>query len=128
MIIEYRLFKKSKLKDGADIVIKDRLYTPGAQGIRNRVLNCQNALVAIIIAYHNDKPVGCITLDLHPVKSKKQYFSIVNTWIKPSYRRKGIASVLLKRIQRHSNYLIAGYGSKSGSYFYKDRDIECIKY
>lgn len=128
MIIEYRLFKKSKLQDGATLIIKERLYSPGVQGIRSRVLDCENQLSAIIIAYHNEKPIGCVTLDLHPIFEGRKFFSIVNTWIKPSYRRKGIASVLLKRISKHSQYTIAGYASKAGSYFYKDRNIECIKY
>lgn len=128
MLIEYRTYRNRNLAKGAAIVISNRLYTPGADGIRSRALDYDNSLLAIVIAYHNGLAIGCITLDNGPLKRKNQTYDIVNTWIKPAYRRKGIASELLKRMKKYSNYSIAGYSSKDGSFFYNDLGIKCIKY
>ncbi len=128
MLIEYRTYRNKKLSYGADIVIRNRLYTPGADGIRNRAIDYEDSLQAIVIAYHNGFAIGCITLDKGYVKRKKVYYGIVNTWIKPSYRRKGIAAELIRKTRKLCCFDIAGYASKDGQFFYSDMKMPCIKY
>jgi len=127
MLIKYILYESENLEMGASIVYKNRIYSPGRAGIRKRVMNPE-LLSAIVVAFHNNKPVGCITLDKHPIKRKKEYYQVVNTWIKPKYRRKGIGKNLLSVIDDKADFLVAGYATPDGRSFYNNMSIKCMEF
>lgn len=127
MLIKYILYENETLNDGALVVYKNRLYSPGREGIRWRAIN-QELLSAIVVAYHNNKPVGCITLDRNPLKKKKEYYQVVNTWIKPKYRRRGIAKNLLSVIDERATFTVAGYATPDGRAFYNTMSIKCMEF
>lgn len=127
MLIKYVLYENEKLSEGASIIHKNRIYSPGRDGIRHRAMN-PIILSAIVVAYHNNKPVGCITLDANPLKKQKEYYQVINTWIKPKYRRKGIGKNLLSVIDEKATYTVAGYATPDGREFYNNLSIKCMEF
>lgn len=128
--IQYQIYRNKHLDIAANIIIKNRLYTPKTGTIRNTVSNllCD----VIVIAYHDEQAVGCIIRDKYPIsmlgKNGMLKHKAINTWIKPAYRRKGIGGCLIAKMKKHSRIPLIGYGSTDGSKFYKCTDIPVIEY
>lgn len=125
MIFEIRKYEEN-IDDGSQIVISNRLYTPGVAGIRKRVL--EKSLSKILIAFIDDYPVGCLTIDYYPEKIGIRNYNIINTWIKPNYRGLSLGKELLNKAIEISKYPLAGYSSKNGGYFYNKNNIKSIIY
>lgn len=117
---------KRYIDKGSEIVIKNRLYTPGVSGIRTRVL--EKDLESIYIAYIDDVPVGCLTIDAYLEKINKRNYKIINTFIKPDYRGLNIGQKLIKRARKDYWRPFAGFASLRGEFFYKKNGVEVIYY
>jgi len=71
-----------KIRDGADHDFYDQF---------NKI----NGLQHVVIAYENEKPLGCGAFKMHPenvVEIKRMYMA-------PSYRRRGIAAKILNELE-----------------------------
>jgi ribosomal protein S18 acetylase RimI-like enzyme len=117
---------KENIGIGSDLVIKNRLYTPGIMGIRKRVLD--NSLSTILIAFVKGNPVGCLTIDQIPQRIGLRKYNIINTWIKPDYRGLNFGKKLLNKAEQISEYPLAGYVSKKSGDFYGKNNIKSISY
>lgn len=125
--MKFKIVKYDKrIEEGSNLVIKNRLYTPGANGIRDRVID--GGISTIFIVFYADLAVGCLTIDEYPIKVGFKKYSIINTWIKPKYRGLGLGSKLLKKASEIAEYKIAGYASADGRLFYKNNKIKAIEY
>lgn len=123
----FKIVKYDKnISIASELVIKNRLYTPGANGIRYRIL--EGGISTIFIVFDEEKPIGCLTVDQYPIKNGLKKYSIVNTWIKPKYRGLGLGGKLLKKAANVAEYTLAGYASKDGEHFYKNNNIKAISY
>lgn len=87
-MIEYRMMEVSR---GADIALKSRLYVSGwslscdLQRYRRDPIGYRH--VKIVLAYDGDKPVGVVAAEVN---------GTVQAFVRKSYRRRGIASGMIR--------------------------------
>ena len=125
MRLYIRKYEKN-MDEGSNLVISNRLYTPGVSGIRQRVLD--KNLSTILIAFVDGNPIGCLTIDQYPKRVGFKKYSIINTWIKPDYRGLSLGRKLLLKAEEIAEYPLAGYASKKGLSFYNNNNIKAISY
>lgn len=125
MRVYIRKYEKN-MDEGSNLVISNRLYTPGVRGIRQRVLD--KDLSTILIAFVDGNPIGCLTIDQYPKRVGSKKYSIINTWIKPDYRGLSLGKKLLLKAEEIAEYPLAGYASKKGGSFYNNNNIKAISY
>lgn len=111
MSFAYLVFDTPELIEQAlDVIKHHRLGRPG-DGIitlmSRRKKKYDVFKIIIALELENFKPVGCLTLDLkHSVPGWSSFrydpdipneFFRVNVWVKPAYRKRGIAKMLLEK-------------------------------
>ncbi len=125
MNIKIKKYKKN-VCEGGEIIIKNRLYTPGVKGIRKRVI--EKDLETIYIAYIEEVPVGCLTIDAYMEKIGRKKYNLINTFIKPSYRGLSIGKKLVEKAKKDHWKPLAGFASIRGEFFYKSNGVKVIYY
>lgn len=109
-MIEYRMMEVSR---GADIALKSRLYVSGwslscdLQRYRRDPIGYRH--VKIVLAYDGDKPVGVVAAEVN---------GTVQAFVRKSYRRRGIASGM---IRAHGIKVVYCGDGIDGSYKFWDK-------
>ncbi len=102
------------------LVIKHRLYTPTGE-IRHIVLNPLSNIKLISIAFDEGIPVGVCTFSVDDFCGDTR--NVVNTWVKPSMRKKGIGRTLVSESRKLVDGYVYGYFTKKIKHIYKEFGI-----
>lgn len=110
---EYIVRTVKSCPDALDVALRSRLYRDGwmLQGTMERMR--ERGQENVVVAFHQKEPVGvCVRTD----------FNQLMAYVKPSHRRKGIASRMVKKLRTRRCY--AGIGIYGSRYFWNRNKIK----